>query len=134
MTAEVLILDPSDPAIRAEARELANQLVKETSQDTQVSRLIRTILDDIAGGQSIVVLRADEDVTLLQAARILGVASSFIEGLMANGALPFHQLPNSTELRVKVSDALALAAEQKRRQLGHAIIRDILEETGFENN
>jgi hypothetical protein len=134
MAAKFLTLDPSDPKIRTQARELANQLVRDADEDNQVISAVRTMLDDIAQGECIVVLRADEDATLAQAARMLEVTHSFVERLLANGVLPFSQQPNSTQRYVKVSDVLALAAERKRRQYGHAVIRDAFADAGLLDN
>jgi excisionase family DNA binding protein len=72
---------------------------------------MRTMLDDISQGGRIVVLRSNEEATPAQAAQIMDVTHEFIDRLLTNGVLPFRRLPDGNEIRVKVCDVLALAAE-----------------------
>jgi excisionase family DNA binding protein len=122
-------LDPVDPKVRAQARQLAGRLAKDPGKDTQVSRVVRAMLDDIAQGGRVVVLRASEEVTPARAAQILGVTRQFVDRLLSNGALAFHRLPGSTHRRIKVGDVLALAAEREQRRAGHAALRDAFADT-----
>jgi excisionase family DNA binding protein len=124
-------LDPVDPKVRAQARQLAVRLAKDPGKDTQVSRVVRAMLSDIAQGGHVVVLRANEEVTPARAAQILGVTRQFVDRLLANGALAFHRLPGSTHRRIAVGDVLALAAEREQRQAGHMALREAFADVGL---
>jgi excisionase family DNA binding protein len=89
------------------------------------------MLDNIAQGERVVVLREDEELTPAQAAKMMKVTRQFIDRLLNDGVLAFHRLPNSTHRRIKVSDVLALAAERERRKVGHAALRDALADMGL---
>ena len=75
-------LDPADPAVRSDAKVLADRL----NGDTAVEVAVRTMLDDVAHGARIVVLRAEDDVTPAEAADILGVTRQFVDRLCEDGA------------------------------------------------
>ena len=64
MTVRVLAttLDPVDPAVRSDAKSLADRL----SGDSPVEVAVRAMLDDVAHGARVVVLRADGCVLLRQ--------------------------------------------------------------------
>lgn len=126
MTSHVLTtaLDPVDPTVRSDARTLADRL----SGDTPVEAAVRAMLDDVAHGARVVVLRADDEVTPAQAADILGVTRQFVDRLCADGVLAFRRLPGSRHRRIRVQDVVDVAAERDRRRAGAEAIRAALGE------
>lgn len=117
-------LDPSDPTIRSDAKHLADRL----SGDTPVEAAVRAMLDDVAHGARVVVLRAEDEVTPAQAAAILGVTRQFVDRLCSDGVLAFRRLPGSRHRRIRVQDAVDIAAERDQRRAGGDAIRAALGE------
>lgn len=117
-------LDPVDPVVRAEARSLADRL----GGDSQVETTVRAMLDDVAHGSRVVVLRVEDEVTPAQAAQILGVTRQFVDRLCEDGILPFRRLPDSRHRRIRVQDVLDLAVEREQRRSGLQAIRAALDE------
>jgi excisionase family DNA binding protein len=117
-------LDPADPAVRSDAKVLADRL----NGDTAVEVAVRTMLDDVAHGARIVVLRAEDDVTPAEAADILGVTRQFVDRLCEDGALAFRRLPGSRHRRIRTQDVIDLASERERRRAGGDAIRAVLGE------
>ena len=115
-------LDPVDPGIRAEAHGLATRLAQDPGRDTEVNRVVLSLLDSLAQGEPVMVLRAREEVTPARAAEMMGVTRQFVDRLLADGVLTYTRLPGSTHRRIKVADVLALAAERERGRAGHAVI------------
>ncbi|HET7387191.1 MAG TPA: helix-turn-helix domain-containing protein [Nocardioidaceae bacterium] len=124
-------LDPVDPEVRTEAHRLAARLAKGPDKDTEVTRVVRSMLAGIAQGERLVVLRADDEVTPAQAAEILGVTRQYVDRLLADEVLAFHRLPGSKHRRIRVRDVLALAAEREQRQAGHTALRAAVEDAGL---
>ena len=62
-------LDPVDHAVRADAKHLAERL----DGNTPVEVAVRSMLDDVAHGARVVVLRTEDEVTPAEAANLLGV-------------------------------------------------------------
>jgi len=120
-------LDPEDPKIRRAARRLAAHL----DDDSEVGRVVRSMLTDVAGGERIVVLRAEDEVTPAQAAEMLGVTRQFVDRLCGDGVLPFRRLPGSRHRRIRVQDVIELATERERRRAGHEALRAVMEDTGL---
>ncbi|UZN03064.1 helix-turn-helix domain-containing protein [Cellulomonas sp. S1-8] len=116
-------LDPADPAVRSDARNLADRLVS----DTPVEAAVRAMLDDVAHGARVVVLRAEDEVTPAKAAEILGVTRQFVDRLCEGGVLPFRRLPGSRHRRIRVQDVVDVAAEREQRRAGADAIRAALE-------
>lgn len=117
-------LDPVDPAVRSDAKSLAERL----HGDTQVEAAVRSILDAVADGARIVVLRADDEVTPTEAAKLMGVTRQFVDRLCEDGVLAFRRLPNSRHRRIRVEDVLEVASEREQRQAGGDAIRAALGE------
>lgn len=117
-------LDPIDPAVRSDAKSLADRLVG----DTPVEAAVRAMLDDVAHGARVVVLRAEDEVTPAQAADILGVTRQFVDRLCEDGVLVFRRLPGSRHRRIRVQDVVDVAAERERRRAGVDAIRSALGE------
>lgn len=124
MTAHSLstTLDPADPVVRAGARALADRLVG----DTPVEAAVRALLDDVAHGARVVVLRAEDEVSPAKAAQILGVTRQFVDRLCEDGVLPFRRLPGSRHRRIRVQDVVDVAAEREERRTGADAIRAAL--------
>ncbi|MFT3831993.1 MAG: helix-turn-helix domain-containing protein [Micropruina sp.] len=117
-------LDPLDPAVRADARNLADRLVG----TSPVEAAVRAMLDDVAHGARVLVLRAEDEVTPAEAAEILGVTRQFVDRLCEDGVLAFRRLPGSRHRRIRVQDAVDIAAERDRRRAGVEAIRAALAE------
>ena len=114
-----ITLDPVDPAVRSDAKSLADRL----SGDSPVEVAVRAMLDDVAHGARVVVLRADDEVTPAQAAEILGVTRQFVDRLCEDGVLAFRRLPGSRHRRIRVQDVVDVAAEREQRRAGGDAIR-----------
>ena len=89
---------------------------------------MRQILDDVAHGSRVVVLRTEDEVTPAQAAEILGVTRQFVDRLCEDGVLPFRRLPASRYRRIRVQDVLDVAEERERLRAGGTAIRAALGE------
>jgi len=117
-------LDPVDPTVRADAKNLAERL----TSDTPVEAAVRAMLDDVARGARVVVLRADDELTPAQAAGILGVTRQFVDRLCEDGVLAFRRLPGSRHRRIRVQDVVEVAAEREERRAGGDAIRAAIDE------
>lgn len=115
-------LDPVDPAVRAAARHLAERL----DGDTPVEAAVRSMLDDIAHGARVVMLRTEEEVTPAEAARLMGVTRQFVDRLCEDGVLAFRRLPGSRHRRIRVQDVVDVATERERRRAGGEELRATL--------
>ncbi len=120
-------LDPVDPKVRNAAKRLAAHL----DDDSEVGRVVRSLLTDVAGGERVVVLRAEEEVTPAQAAEMLGVTRQFVDRLCEDEVLPFRRLPSSRHRRIRVQDVVDVATERERRRAGHAAVRAAIEDAGL---
>lgn len=117
-------LDPVDPTVRSDAKNLADRL----SGDTPVEAAVRAMLDDVAHGARVVVLRAEGEVTPAKAADLLGVTRQFVDRLCEDGVLAFRRLPGSRHRRIRVQDVVDVAAEREHRRAGGDAIRASIEE------
>jgi excisionase family DNA binding protein len=127
-------LDPTDPDVRAEARRLSLRLADDPSESSVISRAMRSMLDDIAQGERLIVLHEDEDLTPGQAARIIGVTRQYVDRLLSSGVLAYRRIPGSKHRRIRVGDVVALAAERQRRKAGHTALLDALTDAGLLDN
>ncbi|MFN0090412.1 MAG: helix-turn-helix domain-containing protein [Acidimicrobiales bacterium] len=109
-------------------RAAARQLAARVDDGSDLGHTLRAVLEDVANGQSVVVLRPGQEITPAQAARVLGVTRQFVDRLCAEGVLAYRRLPGSRHRRILVSDVLAVAAERDRRREGAAPIRSALDE------
>ena len=116
--------DPADPVVRSDAKTLAGRL----GGSTPVEAAVRGMLNDVAHGARVVVLRADDEVTPAQAADVLGVTRQFVDRLCEDGVLPFRRLPNSRHRRIRLQDVVDIAAEREQRRTGAEAIRAALGE------
>jgi len=112
-------LDPVDPAVRDDAKNLAARL----NGDSPVEAAVRTMLDDVAHGARVAVLRTEAEVTPAQAARLLGVSRQFVDRLCEDGVLTFRRLPGSRHRRIRVQDVLDVAGEREQIHRGADAIR-----------
>jgi excisionase family DNA binding protein len=110
-------------------RAAARQLALQVDDGSDLGHALRAVLEDVANGNSVVILRPTQEITPAEAARVLGVTRQFVDRLCADGVLPFRRLPGSRHRRILVADVLAVAAERDRRREGAAIIRLVLDET-----
>lgn len=111
-------LDQIDPAVRSDAKSLAERL----HGDTPVESAVRSMLNAVADGARVVVLRADDEVTPTEAAKLMGVTRQFVDRLCKDGVLAFRRLPGSRHRRIRVEDVLEVASErEQRREEGDAI-------------
>lgn len=115
-------LDPVDPAVRSDAKSLAERL----HGDTPVESAVRSMLDAVAHGARVVVLRADDEVTPTEAAKLMGVTRQFVDRLCEDGVLAFRRLPGSRHRRIRVEDVLEITAEREQRRSGGDAIRAAL--------
>jgi len=113
------ILDPVDPTVRSDAKNLAERL----SGDTPVEAAVRAMLDDVAHGARVVMLRAEDEVPPAEAADLLGVTRQFVDRLCEDGVLAFRRLPGSRHRRIRVQDVVGVAAEREQRRAGGDAIR-----------
>ena len=115
-------LDQIDPAVRSDAKSLAERL----HGDSPVESAVRSMLDAVAHGARVVVLRADDEVTPTEAAKLMGVTRQFVDRLCEDGVLPFRRLPDSRHRRIRVEDVLEITSEREQRQAGANAIRAAL--------
>ena len=69
-----------------------------------VGPLLMEILQDIAAGSAVAVLRKDAELTTQQAADFLNVSRPFLVGLLEQGTVPFRKV--GTHRRVRFDDVL----------------------------
>lgn len=111
------------------ARAAARQLAARVDDGSELGHALREVLEDVANGRSVVILRPSEEVTPAEAAKVLGVTRQFVDRLCAEGVLAFRRLPSSRHRKILLSDVLAVAAERDRRREGAAAIRSVFDET-----
>ena len=92
-----------------------------------VGPLLLEILEDMAAGSSVAVLRKDAELTTQQAAAILNVSRPFLIGLLEQGALPFRKV--GTHRRVRIDDVLRYKneVEAARRRALDELVADAQE-------
>lgn len=86
------------------------------------------MLNDVARGARVVVLRAEDEVSPSRAAEVLGVTRQFVDRLCEDGVLPFRSLPGSRHRRIRVQDVIDVAAEREQRRSGAEAIRSVIGE------
>jgi excisionase family DNA binding protein len=121
-------LDPARPGIRSAARRLAAHL----DDNTEVGDAVRSMLDDVAHGARVVVLRTDDEVTPAKAAEMIGVTRQYVDRLCEDGALAFRRLPGSTHRRIRVQDVLDVVGEREARRTGGDALRAAIADAGLD--
>lgn len=116
--------DPVDPTVRSDAKSLAERL----SGETPVEAAVRAMLNAVADGTRVVVMRAEDEVTPAGAAKLLGVTRQFVDRLCEDGILTYRRLPDSRHRRIRVADVLEVAEERAQIRRGADAIRAILGE------
>jgi len=111
-----------------EERASAARLAAEVDATSEFGAAVRELLVGVAGGEHLVVLRPDREVTPAGAADLLGVTRQFVDRLLTDGVLQFRRLPDSRHRRIRVGDVLALAEERERRRQGADAIRSVLDQ------
>jgi excisionase family DNA binding protein len=128
MTAHTL--DPADAGVRSDASRLAEGV----DDSTTVGRFVRSMLDHVAAGELVVMLRAEDEVTPAEAARILGVTRQYVDRLCEDEVLPFRRLPGSSHRRLRVADVLAASDERRRLREGHEALLAAMTDAGLAND
>ena len=128
MTAHTL--DPSAAGVRRDASRLAEGL----DDSTTVGPFVRSMLGHVAAGEVVVVLRAEDEVTPAEAARILGVTRQYVDRFCEAEVLPFRRLPGSSHRRLRVADVLAASDERTRLREGHEALLAAMVDAGLAND
>ena len=93
--------------------------------------MVRSLLNDVAHGERVVVLRTDEEVSPAEAAEMLGVTRQFVDRLLADEVLACRGLPGRRHRRIRVQDVLAVGVERDARRAGREALRTAIEEDGL---
>ena len=93
--------------VRSGAHPLSLCIVGERGEDTVelpalATELLVEILENMAAGSAVAVLRKDAELTTQQAADFLSVSRPFVVGLLESGAVPFRKV--GTHRRVRFDD------------------------------
>ena len=115
MTAETLDADD-------DVRRDASRMAKTVDTSTVLGQFVRSMLDHVASGEDVVLLRSEQEVTPAEAARILGVTRQYVDRLCETEVLPFRRLPGSSHRRIRVADVINVSDERERMREGHAAI------------
>jgi excisionase family DNA binding protein len=110
----------------AEARSAASRLAAQVDDTTDIGSTVRGLLEDVARGEQIVVLRSADEISPAEAAKLLGVTRQFVDRLLADGTLQYRRLPNSRHRKILATDVVALFDERERRRQGATAIRSAL--------
>ena len=124
MTAETLDADD-------DVRRDASRMAKTVDTSTVLGQFVRSMLDHVALGEDVVLLRSEQEVTPAEAARILGVTRQYVDRLCETEVLPFRRLPGSSHRRIRVADVIDVSDERERMREGHAAIVAALAEAGL---
>jgi excisionase family DNA binding protein len=124
MTTETLDADE-------DVRRDASQMAKTVDTSTALGRFVRSMLDHVASGEDVVLLRSEQEVTPAEAARILGVTRQYVDRLCEDEVLPFRRLPGSSHRRIRVADVIEARDERQRMRDGHTAIVAALAEVGL---
>ncbi len=120
-------LDPVDPGVRAAASRLATTI----DDSSEVGRVVRSLLNDVAHGERVVVFRTDDEVSPAEAAGMLGVTRQFVDRLLADEVLACRRLPGSRHRRIRVQDVVVVGVERDARRAGHEALRTAIEDAGL---
>ncbi len=88
--------------------------VESMSLPPEAADVMRGILDELARGARLAVLRDDQELTPNQAAKILGISRPLVVHRMESGDLPFRYV--GTHRKCRLRDVLALQARLAEQQ------------------
>lgn len=107
--------------VRSGAHPLSLRIAGERGEDTVelpalAADLLVEILQNMAAGSAVAVLRKETELTTQQAADFLNVSRPFLVGLLESGAVPFRKV--GTHRRVRFDDLRAYkeTTDDSRRQ------------------
>jgi len=86
------------------------------------------VLDDLRAGASVTLMETNEELTTMEAAKMLGVSRQFLVQLLESEQIPFHKA--GTHRRTYVRDVLAYKSkrDRNRRNTLNALTRAEFEE------
>ncbi|MGI8756261.1 MAG: helix-turn-helix domain-containing protein [Acidimicrobiales bacterium] len=93
-------------------------------------RLLVAGAEALRTGDSLVLVRQEEEVSPAEAAKLLGVSRQYVDRLVANGVLPARQLPHSRYRKIPARAVLAHCASKRSKRAGVASILEAADETG----
>ena len=93
--------------------------------------MVRSLLNDVAHGERVVVLRIDDEVSPAEAAEMLGVTRQFVDRLLADEVLACRRLPGSRHRRIRVQDVVAVGVEPDARRAGREALRTAIEDASL---
>lgn len=109
-----------------EGRRSAAALAASVDTTSEFGVQLRKVLDDLANGEDIVIVRRDREVSPAGAAELLGVSRQFVDRLLADGVLAFRRLPGSNHRRIRIADVLALSEDRERIGRGRIALGALL--------
>ena len=112
-------------------RSDALRIAESVDSSTTVGKFVRSMLDHVAAGETVIVLRAEDEVTPAEAARILGVTRQYVDRLCEDEVLAFRRLPGSSHRRIRVADVIEVRDERQRLRDGHAALLAVLADAGL---
>lgn len=81
-------------------------------------------------GDSLVLVRQEEEVSPAEAAKLLGVSRQYVDRLVAKGVLPARQLPHSRYRKIPARAVLAHCASKRSKRAGVASILEAADHAG----
>ena len=92
-----------------------------------VAALLLEILEDMAAGSAVAVLRNDAELTTQQAADYLNVSRPFLVGLLEAGDVPFRKVGTHRRVRFEDLRRYKHAADAARRSALDELVADVQE-------
>jgi excisionase family DNA binding protein len=83
-------------------------------------RLIAELLDVMAQGQPVAILKQSQDVTTQEAAQILNVSRPYLIKLLSDHKIPFHTL--GKHRRMRLDDVLRFQSAQRAQSLSALLV------------
>jgi excisionase family DNA binding protein len=103
------MIDVYDKIREAEAKLIGPGAKTEILPNNLYSFLLR-LLADLRAGQPVTILQSRQELTTIEAGKIVGVSRQFLVQLLEKGEIPFHM--TGTHRRVYVRDLLAYKAKR----------------------
>ncbi len=92
-----------------------------------VGELLLDILEGMASGGPVAVVRNDAELTIRQAADFLNVSRPFLVGLLKAGAIPFHKVGTDNRVRLDAILRYKTAMDAARRRVLDDLVADAQE-------